>query len=168
VSGVVTWPTEEDITFHVRKIMESLRVYLKDTRDWDAYDMMEDYANPDYPVLGVGGSRVAFFLFGNVVKIEYSRATDTPDSRWNSSEREWENYRNILDNGRQLPVGWGIPPMRLYRVDGDPVIVSRFIPGEKDTSGWAEDFNQAFGMADCFGQNVIVCDGVRWVVDLGE
>lgn len=167
MTGVALWPTDESITFHVRKIMETLAPFCKAAEyPDDLYEELNEFAHPDYKMLGAGGSRVTFLVDGFAVKIEYYRFVD---SEWPefSSENEFENYTRIVSEC-EIPAGWAITPMRLYYVDDMPIIVSQYVSGSEDPSGYSYEFNRAVGLTDCLHSNVLISEGVRWVVDLGQ
>lgn len=112
---------------------------------------------PGWKYLGAGVDRTAWLSPSGVVyKV-------THYSVIKANAQEWQAAAYFLAN--PLPVGFGVPQMSKYDVEGFEVLAAEFIDGPE---AWGDEFAAAyFGTTDTHSGNMRRRGGILYCIDLG-
>lgn len=133
--------------------------------------------------LGCGSYRYAYLSPDGVVYKKLKHPGEYDDSM------NFQEYKNVL-YCKGIPLaGWDVPHAEVFEIDGQDVIAMEFIDGEKDfdCDAWLGHIEcncpkpngicvwdiwqqpmQYWNMQDIGPENVVIKDGIRYLVDVAD
>ena len=143
----------------------------------NAADALIALSHPDEAYVSEGCSRKAYLISNVLYKVEY----DAFEPYWNAREMKMHSvWRRRIATA---PVPMAVPEMSAYEFGNETVVACEYIDGLITGAHWDNDFNIACSYHDICVQgsaadfltmtgydtsygNIIVRDGILWLIDL--